>query len=274
MNLQTINKGGTLPITGLSRDYASDVRIFNRWADGRPVTGDLIKEYFDHVRGLGRSVSTIQRIKCSLKKSMGIAMGQGARLIEKAAIDQYFKEIKTGRRDVSAVDKSLTKNELKELKRVAGYKTGLIIQALFETAARVSELISVRLDHCEHRPDGVVIKTIGKRKKERTFYMSEKTFRALREAYAGSVFLLEHEGRPLSRVTIFALVQKAGKRIGRRIGAHTLRHTWASLNLEAGMTLPKVSGYLGHEDTSTTAKYYIHGRPQMSEIMLSNMMFS
>jgi site-specific recombinase XerD len=272
MNIQKINTLSALPVGGLCNAYAGDVSVFNRWAAGRPVNGELITEYFNRMMEAGRAPATIQRNKCAIKKAVVMAMGQGARLIDRAAMDQFFKEIQTGRRDVSAQDRSLSKAELKELKRVSGYKTGLIVQALFETAARVSELISVRLDKCEQRPEGVVIKTIGKRKKERTFYMSEKTFLALREAYAGKVYLLEHEGKPLSRFTVSALVKKAGKKIGRRIGAHSLRHTWASLNLEAGMSLPKVSGYLGHEDTSTTAKFYIHGRPVMSEIMIANVL--
>jgi integrase len=52
---------------------------------------------------------------------------------------------------------------------------------------------------------------------------------------------------------------KAGKRIlGRRISAHSMRHSFAILAIREGASIKAVSTYLGHASTKTTIDMYVH----------------
>ena len=261
-----------LPVKGLLKAYQQDVKQFNNFISGQPITPDIIKSYFDNMKTAGRSPATIQRHKSSIKKSMFKAMGEGARLIEKAQLDNFFKEIKPGKRDIAITkDKVLSKQEYKDLIAKSGIKTHLIIRALFETASRVSELVSIKLSDCQERGQGVIIKTLGKGEKEGTFYMTLNLFEVIKETYKGEIYLFENsQGGHISRMSVYTMVKSAGERIGRSdISPHSIRHTWATLSMPV-LGLSKVSGYLRHSDTSTTAKYYLHGKPEMTDIMSVN----
>lgn len=260
----------SLPTKGLSKAYQADIKQFHKFTNGGPINQDIVMDYFKHMEDIGRKFATVNRHKSALKKAIIASMGNTANLVELSQIDQFFKKIKAGKRDIAITkDKTLSKEELSKLISCAGHKTGLIIRALYETAARVSELCSIRLSDCEVRGSGVIINTIGKGKKQRQFYINKDLYDEIRAAYKSPNWLFGN-GKPLSRVTVFQLVQRAAKKIGRPdISPHNLRHSWATLSIQS-LGLAKVSGYLGHADTSTTAKFYLHGKPEMSDIMSIN----
>lgn len=126
------------------------------------------------------------------------------------------------------------------------------------------------MSDCQERKDGVIIKVIGKGNKEGTFYMSIDLFQAIRQAYKGKTYLFETKDKVISRMTAYTLIKRAGSKIGRPdISCHTLRHSWASLSIDV-LGLAKVSGYLRHASQDTTAKYYLHGKAEMPEILAVN----
>jgi integrase len=253
MKLQkTINK---LPVKGLCAGYVQDIKTFHKFVGDRSINQDIVFDYFKDMLSKGRKLATIQRHKSAIKKSLLIAIGENSTILERAQIDKFFKEIKAGKRDLAITkDKILSKQELKMLYNAAGHKTTLIIKALFETAARVSELCNIRIADCQQSGTGVIIKTIGKGKKERKFYMTTELYSEIRKAYKSDVWLFGN-GKPLSRMTAYTLIKRA--------------HTWASLSIQS-LGLSKVSAYLAHADTSTTAKYYLHGKPEMADILSIN----
>ena len=108
----------------------------------------------------------------------------------------------------------------------------------------------------------------GKGRKQRTAYMNKKTFENLKGLYGGKTYLIENNGKPLSRHTVATMVKRAGAMIGRPdIHPHTLRHTKASHLLTAGMSLPAVSAYCGHSDPAITAKFYLHDKPTAEAVL-------
>lgn len=272
MELQrtTINQ---LPTANLLQGYQQDVKQFNKFTAGQPITAQLIKEYFEAMRIKGKRPATMQRHRAAVKQAILQVMGQGASLIEKAQVETFFKDIKTGKPDTAiSTDKTLSREELKRLIEVSGYKTALIIRALFSTAGRISELCNIELKDCEIRKDGVIIRIFGKGSKEGQVYMTIDLFNSIREAYQGERYLFEVNGKPLSRKTVNTLLKRAGEKIDRPdVHPHMVRHSWASLSLPT-LGLPKVSGYLRHSSPDVTAKYYVHGRASMSEILASNVL--
>jgi hypothetical protein len=75
--LQTVNNKQFYSLSGigLNDNYQSDINIFNRYAAGRPITADLINEFFKFRAAAGLSISTLQRNKAALKQAVKKAMG-------------------------------------------------------------------------------------------------------------------------------------------------------------------------------------------------------
>ena len=258
-----------LPLTGLSPAYSLDVRCFNAWLAGRHVNPETLKAYFAELEQT-KSVNTLSRKKCSLKKAIADTRGGALTLTEQAQLTAFFREIKTGQAEIAVHEHEiLSRDELAELTAIAGEKTSALITALYESAARVSELLALRLSDCSIRGESVLcdIKR-GKGKKQRTAYLTKNTFETLKKLYGGKVFLIEREGKQISRHTVGTMIKRAGAAIGRPdIHPHTLRHTKASHLLTGGMSLPAVSAYCGHSDPSITAKFYLHDKPTAEAVL-------
>jgi len=265
MELQKIQKINTF---GLCPGYQADIKRYMQFSGG-VFTAAAVQDFFTDMEQRGLKPATMQRHRSALKKALLVNMGQGVTLAEIAQIEQFFKSLKIAKPEQAKQQEDmLSPGELKRLVTVAGPRTALIIRALYQTAARVSELAGIRLENCRETPEGVKIRVIGKGKKERFFFMRSDTFQAIRAAYQGETYLFETSpGRHISRHTISTMIKRAVKKIGRGDShPHTFRHSWASINIET-TGLAAVAAYLGHSDTSTTARYYLHGKPSMSAVL-------
>ncbi len=271
--MELINIAGGIATKGLNTGYKQDVSQFNKFAAGRILSQNLICEYFDTMKAEGKSVSTIQRHRAAIKKALLSMAGKKASVSQIIQVETFFKEIKTGKQKKEITQENiLTRDEMKDLINVSGRKTALLIQALFETAGRVSELVNIRLSDCEITKDGVIIKIIGKGAKEGEFFMPVELFQKIRTAYPGDIYLFQFKGRPLSRFTVLTMIKRAARKIGRPdVTPHTLRHTWASMSINT-LGLSKTSKYLRHSSTDVTAKFYLHGTASVKEIMANNIL--
>lgn len=272
MNIEARAKLGELQAGGVLPAYHQDIRTFNRWSNGRPITAETVAEYFDHLRKLGRKAATIERHKAAIKAALK-SSAQGLTYAAAAQLDAFFKTIKGGRRaEAITVDAILSRTELQALIKAAGPKTGLVIRALFETAARVSELVNIRLADCTRKAAGVEIRITGKGRKEGVLFMSCELFDAIQDTFKGRQFLFENSttGRPITRQNVHILIKRASWSIDRPdIHAHTLRHTWASMAIHT-LGLAKVSKQLRHSSPDITARYYLHGQASIAEVMQTN----
>lgn len=258
-----------LPVNSLAPAYRSDVQGFNTWLAGRSVRPETLKAYFAELEQTHR-VSTLSRKKSALKKAIAQTRGGAMTIAEQAQLTEVFREIKTGQAEIAVHEHEiLTREELAEVLEIAGEKTAALMAALYDTAARVSELLELRLSDCIIRSDSVQCEIRrGKGRKQRTVFMRKKTFDEMRLLYAGKTYLAERDGKPLSRHTVATMIKRAGARIGRPdIHPHTFRHTKASHLLTAGMSLPAVSAYCGHSDPSITAKFYLHDKPTAEAVL-------
>ncbi len=162
-----------------------------------------------------------------------------------------------------------------EVNRPAGLRpvpsgTGLrdraMLELLYATGMRVSELIQVRCDNFDAKLG--IIRCLGKGGKERLIPVGKAAVRAVeayleggRKAYlkdAASPFLfLNRQGRPLSRVGFWKLLREYGRKAGvaSRLTPHVLRHSFATHLLERGADLRSIQLMLGHSDISTTQVY-------------------
>lgn len=148
----------------------------------------------------------------------------------------------------------------------AGERDKTIIMLLYGSGLRVSELVNLKVNDL-YLEDGF-IKVTGKGNKERLVPIGSKTIRQLGyyfESYRLDVarhsvsnnIILNQRGNPLSRVSIFKIIRELAKKAGikKNISPHTLRHSFATVLIEAGADLRAVQQMLGHESITTTEIY-------------------
>jgi integrase/recombinase XerD len=131
----------------------------------------------------------------------------------------------------------------------------LVVWTLLDTGLRVSELCSLTGENVQWQQRAIRVKgkggPYGKRSKNRIVPMSPRV-RALLEPY----FALNDKWFVGTRAA-----QKMVKRVANRaqltqdVTPHILRHTWATLALQKGMSLAAVQKILGHDRLTTTAIY-------------------
>ncbi len=145
-------------------------------------------------------------------------------------------------------------------KTTAGLRDKAILETLYSTGARISELVGLRAADIDFL--GEVIKLRGKGKKERLAPIGSVALSALK-AYmaarrgAGNAVFLNKAGRALSTRGVQRLLEKYRKQclLNKAITPHTLRHSFATHLLDAGANLRAVQELLGHRNLSTTQRY-------------------
>ena len=150
-------------------------------------------------------------------------------------------------------------------------KTGIrnvaIIELLYSCGLRVSELVNLKISDLFFKES--LIKVTGKGNKERFVpisvlsqeyinnYLNEiRKHHKIKKNFEDTLFLNER-GTNLSRNMIFIIINKLKKKskINKKIGPHTLRHSFATHLIENGADLITIQKMMGHESITTTERY-------------------
>jgi len=147
-----------------------------------------------------------------------------------------------------------------------GFRDKAMIEVLYATGMRVSELVAVRPNDL-HLDEGYLT-CVGKGDKERIVPLGQDAIAWVRRylehgrsvlAKRGSpwLFVNARDGGPLSRVGFWKVLKEYGIRagIGGDLSPHVLRHSFATHLLERGADLRAIQMMLGHADLSTTQIY-------------------
>ncbi|TKW60538.1 MAG: tyrosine recombinase [Blastochloris viridis] len=141
----------------------------------------------------------------------------------------------------------------------------LIIQLLYATGLRVTELCNLTLDAVADG-EGVILRVTGKGGKTRMVPLGDVAAHTLRVYMADArpkmrgstgpwLFASPDGHKPLTRVRVFQLLKDAGARVGVEVAPHHLRHTFATHLLQNDADLRAVQVMLGHASLNTTQIY-------------------
>ena len=166
----------------------------------------------------------------------------------------------------------LTEDEIKRLISSVnldsefGQRNKTIIEVLYGTGIRVSELIELKLSNIFFKES--ILKVTGKGNKERFVplgkialieikkYLNNRDKLKINSKFSDILFLNRY-GRQLTRSMIFKVINDSSKiaEIDKKISPHTLRHSYATHLLKNGADLRTIQLILGHESITTTEIY-------------------
>jgi site-specific recombinase XerD len=149
-----------------------------------------------------------------------------------------------------------------------GCRDHALMLFLYNTGARISEALGVRLEHLALVSPRYV-RLLGKGNKERLCPLWRETAQALSQLAAvlkgrpGDPIFRNRAGSALTRDGAAYLLRKYAKMAGRtvpalrrhRISPHVLRHSCAVALLQAGVDITVIRDYLGHASIATTSRY-------------------
>jgi len=254
------------------RGYRSDLRQFLSYAGTlRPSTAPaLTPEEVDPltIRGYLAWLDRKKEKKTSLARKLaalrsffrfmtreGLAGQNPAAEVRTPKLPQYLPRVLT-KDDANAL------MEFPEGDDLSARRDRAILETLYSTGARVSELVGMNVDDL-NRSDGLV-RLRGKGRKERIVPIGTVALEALREydellsrheERAQPVFF-NHRGGRLTARSVERIVEKYSRRLsGGSVSPHALRHSFATHLLDEGADLRAIQEMLGHASLATTQKY-------------------
>jgi integrase/recombinase XerD len=251
------------------RAYEADLRHFGIFLGKRGLDLDKVARvdlirYFQSLRGAGISARSTARALAAIRGLFRFLVSErhlGADPTENVENPKLW----------STLPKTLTPSEVEALLSAPpsdtpeGLRDAAMLELLYATGLRVSELIRVQLDDLVL--DGGFLRTMGKGSKERIVPFGDRARDAILayiergrrrfDKRADRTLFLSNRGRGLSRQSVWLKIIKYAREAGItvRISPHMLRHSFATHLLENGADLRSVQMMLGHSDISTTQIY-------------------
>ena len=249
--------------------YLRDVRQFASWLDENgamvaDVKPEAAQAFIGHLRAEGKSAASVSRCAASLKcfyaflLEKGVVQENPARHLELDRQERKLPQILTGKE----VDLFLEQPDLKDAK---GVRDKAMLELLYATGIRVTELISLNVSDV-NLSAGFLRCTDGDRARTIPIYKAavkaiQTYMKNVRPGMVGSpeeeALFVNVGGSRMSRQGFWKIVKYYQKKAGieKDITPHTLRHSFAAHLLENGASLQDIQEMLGHADVSTTQIY-------------------
>ena len=246
--------------------YNIDLNKFNKFLNNKKInniTKEDIRKYLNHIndslnsKSISRNISTLK----SFYKYLILN-----KIINKNPMDQ-INNPKTKK----SLPKVLSEEEINklleiELKTDFDYRNKAMLELMYSSGLRVSELINLKINDVDLEND--CVKIFGKGSKERIIPLNDYAKEALKQytmTHRKELFkhgennylFLNNHGNQMTRQGFFKILQKIAKEknIKTSFSPHTLRHSFATHLLKYGADLRSIQELLGHSDISSTQIY-------------------
>jgi integrase/recombinase XerD len=260
--------------------YARDLRSFGRYLAGEEIELEAIERvdiirHFQSLRGDGISARSTARALASIRGFFRFLV-----------VERHLKKDPTENVENpklwSNLPKTLIASEVTDLLAAPdrstpeGMRDGAMLELLYATGLRVSELINVKIDDLVL--DAGFLRTIGKGSKERIVPFGEEAKRAILQYLEqgrphlvkrpDAALFLSNRGRAMTRQSFWMKITRYARQAGieASISPHVLRHSFATHLLENGADLRSVQMMLGHTDISTTQIYTHVSRARLQKL--------
>ncbi len=260
--------------------YRIDLRHFGHWLNDHKVEIDGVERihivrYFQSLRRSGLSARSVARALAAIR-------GMFRFLVAERHLKHDPTENLENPKLWATLPKSLLLSEVEALlaapdrESPAGLRDRAMLELLYATGLRVSELIRVRIDDLVM--DAGFLRTMGKGSKERIVPFGDAAREAIVDytergrphfdKHGDPHLFLSNRGRPMSRQSFWMKIVNYARQAGikSQISPHVLRHSFATHLLENGADLRSVQMMLGHSDISTTQIYTHVSRARLQKL--------
>lgn len=261
--------------------YRQDVGLFEAFLKARGISS-LTKVETIHVREFLQSLRTT-RSPSTVARKLAAVKGlfkflEGERIITKSPT-AFIETPRLWRTLPHTLNLPEVERLLASVKAEGlGLRDGAILELLYGTGLRVSELVALDLGNLNF--EAGFLRCIGKGNKERivplgrtaaeaiTRYLKTQRPRLIARHPEMQVLFVNRRGGRLTRQRIWQVLRRYAKAglINKTIGPHTLRHSFATHLLERGADLRTVQELLGHANISTTQRYTHVDRARLKSV--------
>ncbi|MFH1647231.1 MAG: tyrosine recombinase XerC [Chloroflexota bacterium] len=265
------------------RNYTRDLLEFFNYVKSlgvesfRDINKQTLRGYLSHLMEHGSAKSSIARRLSAIRSFYRYLMREEMVPASPAAtttsprLDRRLPAFLT-------VEEAKRLVEAPDLSQPQGQRDRALLELLYASGLRVSELVSVDVDQVNLVTNE--IRVWGKGSKERVVLIGAPAAHALsayinegrRELLGGrkspALFVNRYGGRLPAR-TVQKLLEKYALTIGKKVHPHMLRHTFATHLLDGGADLKVVQELLGHADLSSTQIYTHVTQSQARKVYLA-----
>ena len=250
--------------------YSSDLGQFMTFLEESNITSihmlnnQHLIEYIMILKSKGKAAATISRNRAAIKTFMKFLVSDG---ILDNNPSENLESPKLNRKLPITLNMEQMDNLFQKprIKTVIGLRDRAMLEVLYASGLRVSELVSLNIGDMELNKG--FIRCYGKGSKERIVplgsmaiffvnqYLEQGRVKLVKKPAEKAVFV-NNMGSRLTRQGLWKILKKYAKAAGiGEITPHTLRHSFATHLLENGADLRAVQEMLGHADISTTQIY-------------------
>lgn len=243
------------------KDYLED----NKISHIDFIDRQIIQECLGHLIDMGHSSKSLARFISTIRSFHQFALREKYAAKDPTVLietPKYEKKLP----DVLEIDEVIALLETPDLTKNNGYRDRTMLELLYATGMRVTEIIQLDVEDVNLMMG--FVRVFGKGNKERivplgdtvieylTTYIETVRPQLLKQTTTQALFLNMH-GKSLSRQGIWKIIKQYGLKanINKTLTPHTLRHSFATHLLENGADLRAVQEMLGHSDISTTQLY-------------------
>ena len=250
--------------------YVRDVTQFDRYLQEEAHIGltqcrdEDVERYMLYMAGRGKSPASVARCIASLKSFYGYLLSRDlvdsnpARNTAPIRTERKYPQILTGKE----VELFLEQPQCVDPK---GYRDHAMLELLYATGIRVSELISLDLEdvnlsaaflRCSSRGKERIIPLYATAVRALSDYIREFRPQIVLDSRETALFV-NMNGERMSRQGFWKIIKyyQEKAQINKDITPHTLRHSFAAHLLENGADLRSIQEMLGHADISSTQIY-------------------
>lgn len=264
------------------KNYEIDLDEYKFFLDHKGIINydvdyKIIREYVEYLNKLNYKTTTISRRISAIRSFYKF-------LYKKKRIKSNPMVLISNPKKEKLLPKFLYVNEVEELLNkiddtIQGIRDHIVIELLYSTGIRVSELVNIKIKDIDF--NNRIIRILGKGKKERIViyghvcedilnkYLNNSR-NLIKDSNLSEYLILNLNGKKLTDRSVRNIINKYMNKtsIQKHVSPHTLRHTFATHLLDNGADLKAVQELLGHADLGTTQIYTHISNERLREVYL------